>query len=136
MRIRLAQFLLAPVTSLFCMLAFSSTLPNAGQDLSYGSSGQSGVFFPSTVQTGNPGAFDVVAGRESATQKPLLLADTTDTTVQCDPNSKSNTTCICHYYDDGKWHTQPMSYEEAIDKSTNDPDHWVMGKCVEEMSGQ
>ena len=75
MRIRLSQFLLVPVTSLFCMLAFSSTLPNAGQNLSYGSSGESGVFFPSTVQTGNPGAFDVVAGRESVTQKPLLLAD-------------------------------------------------------------
>ena len=48
MRMRLTQFLLLPIATLFCMIAYSSTLPDADQS-------------------------GVVGGRELVTQEPLLL---------------------------------------------------------------
>ena len=130
MRIRLSNLLLVSVTSLFCMLAFSSTPPNSGQNLSNGSSGESGVVFHSTVQISNPGAFDVVAGRESVTQKLLLLADNTDTTTS--DKTEHETQDVCHLTSvvNGKYVDETLDYDAAMKKIQQDPDRWFLGTCA------
>ena len=74
MRIRLMQVLLVPVTALFCMVAFSSTLPDATQDQSFRTTGVTGNFFATTDQSGDPAWVDVAGDGEPVTQEPLLLA--------------------------------------------------------------
>jgi len=54
MRIRLTQFLIVPVTTMFCMLAFSSTLPGAGKDQPFSSTGGTGMLLAATDQAGDP----------------------------------------------------------------------------------
>ena len=136
MRIRLSQFLLVPVTSLFCMLAFSSTLPNAGENHSYGSAGESGVLFSSTVQTGNPSGFDVVTGNESVTQKPLLLAgDVCDASTACNATNP-NKAYVCHVLVNGKYVDQTIDCDTAIKlcEEFSGQGEWYIGKCEEVMS--
>ena len=74
MRIRLTQFLIVPVTALFCMIAYSSTLPDAGQDHPFRTTDVTGNFFAATDQAGDPAWVDVAGGSEPVTQEPLLLA--------------------------------------------------------------
>jgi hypothetical protein len=129
MRIRLSQFLLVPVTSLFCVLAFAATLPSAGQDLSLLNPIESGVFFTATHKPGNRDLFDVAAGKRSMTQEALLLADD-----QTDDQTQKY--YVCHVLVNGKWVTQEVD-KAAYDKLINDfsgQGDWLPGKCEEVMS--
>ena len=74
MRIRLTRVISALVSALFCTLAFSSALPDAGQALSYRGSDEPGVFLAATDRAGHHSSFEVAGSSESVTQEPLLLA--------------------------------------------------------------
>ena len=89
MHIRLTQFLLVPVTTLFCMFAYSSTLQDARQDPSFRTPVESGVFLDASDQAGNPGQSGVVTGSESVTQ----------TTVAAPREGRKNS-CLCCF---AKW---------------------------------
>jgi hypothetical protein len=121
MRIRLTQVILTPVITLFCMLAFSSTLPGAGQDPSLRSPGESGVFFTATDRAGNPHRLDVVGDRESVMQEPLLLAAVT-------------TVFVCHFLPNSKSITQELPLATAQKLIAEHPQEWVMGTCEDVIS--
>ena len=72
---QLTRVFLVPVITLFCTIGFASDLPGGGQNLSFGSAGETRVFTTETAQAGDPSWFDVVGGSESVAQEPLLLAD-------------------------------------------------------------
>ena len=94
------RFLFVPLAACFCTVAFSS---------------------PWTDQTGDPAWFDVVGGRESLIQQPLLLA-------------KVEKVDICHFLSNGKFITQNLPVDTARKLIDEDPDMWVLGKCDDVIS--
>ena len=121
MRIRLTQVILTPVITLFCMIAFSSTLPDAGQDPSLRSLGESGVLFTATDRAGNQHRLDVVGDRESVMQEPVLLAAVTRVFV-------------CHFLPNSRFITQELPKATAQKLIATHPHEWVMGTCDEVIS--
>ncbi|MGB7933358.1 MAG: hypothetical protein WCH04_14220, partial [Gammaproteobacteria bacterium] len=119
MQIRLTQFLLVPVTTLFCMVAFSWSVPSASQELSFGRPGETGALFISTDQAGNPNPFDVVGGSESLMQQPLLLAN-----WYC-----RNCVPVCHIDRRGHFLTILMPLPSALWWTRHDSYHWIMKEC-------
>jgi len=121
MRIRLTQVILTPVITLFCMIAFSSTLPDARQYPSLRSPGESGIFFTATDRAGNPHRLDVVGDRESVMQEPVLLAAVT-------------LVFVCHFLPNSSFITQELPIATAQRLIAQFPQEWVMGTCEDVIS--
>ena len=122
MRIRLTQFLIVPVTALFCMIAYSSTLPDAGQDHPFRTTDVTGNFFAATDQAGDPAWVGVAGGSEPVTQEPLLLAGNEKVYV-CKTNKQN-----------GHMETLYIPLDTDKKQVADNPNEYVLGKCEEKMS--
>ena len=122
MRIRLTQFLIVPVTALFCMIAYSSTLPDAGQDHPFRTTDVTGNFLAATDQAGDPAWVYVAGDSEPATQEPLLLAGNEKVYV-CKTNKQN-----------GHMETLYIPLDTAKKQVADNPNEYVLGKCEEKMS--
>lgn len=152
MRIRFTRFFSALAPALFCTIAFSSALADAGQASSL---------------------------RESMTHEPLLLAVNNDHDSNNNSNSSSNSSngnnsngnnnggnnnggnnnggkddhgkddhdkdnqckgdhCkkvyVCHVLPNGKYMTQYLPKETAEKLAAKHPDEWILGKCEDVIS--
>jgi uncharacterized protein RhaS with RHS repeats len=150
MHIRFTRFLLVSVTTLFCTLPFALNMAQAGQDHAMRSSGETSVF------SVGPG---VVAGSESVTWQPLLLAanenddkdgkngkddkdDKNDKGGKDDKDHKDGNNgnnghdkvYVCHVLPNGKFITQKLPKKTADKLVAEHPHEWILGKCEDVIS--
>jgi hypothetical protein len=129
MHIRFTRFLLVSVTTLFCTLPFALNMAQAGQDHAMRSSGETSVF------SVGPG---VVAGSESVTWQPLLLAaNENDDKDHKDGNNGNNghdKVYVCHVLPNGKFITQKLPKKTADKLVAEHPHEWILGKCEDVIS--
>jgi hypothetical protein len=106
MRIQLTRLFLVPVTTLFCTMAFATTLPDTGQALT----------------SDNPGGTSVFStGSEPVMQAPLLLA-------------KKEKVDVCHFLPNGKYITQNIPLDTYEKLHAEHPHEWLLGTCEEVIS--
>jgi hypothetical protein len=145
MGIRFTRTFSALASALFCTLAFSSALPEAGQPLSFNGPDERGILIAAADPVGDTSLFDIANGGEAVSPEPLLLAVNDDGRVcrmrlgflpgewNC-KNYTVNKVYVCHVKKNGKFKTKYLPEENAQKKVDKNPDEWILGKCEDVVS--